>query len=70
MQNCRIRRWRMADHSGIPHVVSYFIIVFMAHNTLSKGDLRLAFRKSLWDALRRNPDDCHRYRYGQNGQFE
>jgi len=32
MQNCRIRRWRMAD----------FIIVFMAHNTLSKGELRLA----------------------------
>ena len=35
MQNCRIRRWRMAD----------FIIVFMAHNTLSKGELRLALRK-------------------------
>jgi len=29
--SCGIRRWRMAD----------FIIVFMAHNTLSKGELRL-----------------------------
>ena len=30
--SCGIRRWRMAD----------FVIVFMAHNTLSKGELRLA----------------------------
>jgi hypothetical protein len=29
--SCGVRRWRMAD----------FIIVFMAHNTLSKGELRL-----------------------------
>jgi len=35
MQNCRTRRWRMAD----------FIIVFMANNTLLKGELRLALPK-------------------------
>jgi hypothetical protein len=29
--SCGVCRWRMAD----------FIIVFMAHNTLSKGELRL-----------------------------